>query len=75
MFWQVGSLGSDYSKWVLAPVDRKLRLFQYDFMERLTVTPWYLVPLVWLPVTTYMIYCGYDQLRTSPPFGKYITQK
>ncbi|KAL1463609.1 hypothetical protein WDU94_015349 [Cyamophila willieti] len=39
MFWQVGSLGPRYREWVLAPVDRKLRLFHSDFIERLTRTP------------------------------------
>lgn len=71
MFWQVGSLGADYSKWVLSPVDRKLRLFQYDFMEKMTVTPWYMVPSVWIPVSTYLIYCGYEHLVRISPFGEY----
>lgn len=68
MFWQVGSLGSNYNKWVLSPVDRKLRLFQYDFMELMTVTPWYLVPSVWVPVSIYLMYCGYLRFLNIPPF-------
>lgn len=72
MFWQVGSLGENYSKWVLSPVDRKLRLFQYDFMEMLTVTPWYLVPSVWIPVSTYFIYCSYLQFIDVPPYGTHV---
>lgn len=70
MIWQVGSLGRKYNKWVLSPVDRKLRLFQYDFMELMTVTPWFLVPLVWIPVSLYLMYCGYLRFITIPPFGK-----
>ena len=70
MFWQVGSLGPKYNKWVLSPVDRKLRLFQYDFMELMTITPWYLVPLVWVPVSLYLMYCGYLRFLNIPPFGE-----
>lgn len=70
MLWQVGSLGADYNRWVLSPVDRKLRLFQLDFMEFLTVTPWYLVPSVWIPMSLYLAYCGYCRLILIPPFGK-----
>lgn len=72
MLWQVGTLRSDYNKWVLAPVDRKLRLFQNNFLESLTVTPWFLVPSVWIPVSVYLIYCGYKRLILIPPLGKYI---
>ena len=58
MLRQVGKLGSHYKDWVSAPVDRKLRLFEWDFIENLTVTPWYLVPMVWIPVFLFFLYCG-----------------
>lgn len=64
MFWQVGSLGPKYKEWVLAPVDRKLRLFGSDFIESLTITSWYMVPSIWIPVMFYLIYIGYQRLST-----------
>lgn len=65
MFWQVGSLGPKYKQWVLAPVDRKLRLFGSDFIESLTITSWYMVPSIWIPVMCYLIFIGYQRLSSS----------
>jgi len=65
MFWQVGSLGPKYKEWVLAPVDRKLRLFSSNFIESLTITSWYMVPLIWIPVMFFLIYIGYQRLRSA----------
>lgn len=65
MFWQVGSLGPKYKEWVLAPVDRRLRLFGSDFIESLTITSWYMVPSIWIPVMFYLIYIGYQRLRST----------
>lgn len=58
MLSQVAGLGSRYNEWVVCPVDRKLRLFGNPILESLTITPWYVVPIVWLPIITYLIYCG-----------------
>ncbi|KAF5298760.1 hypothetical protein FQR65_LT09629 [Abscondita terminalis] len=55
---QVGSLKSKYNEWVTSPVDRNLRLFENPFLESLTITPWYVVPIVWIPVLSYIIYRG-----------------
>ena len=59
MLSQVGKLGSHYKDWVSAPVDRKLRLFSWDILEYMTVTPWYLIPIVWIPVSMFFIYHGW----------------
>eukprot|EP00050_Salpingoeca_kvevrii_P007721 m.298116 g.298116 ORF g.298116 m.298116 type:complete len:257 (+) comp13787_c0_seq1:123-893(+) len=41
----------DYYKWVHAPSTRPTyRLFDSDFLERFSRTPWWLVPLLWVPV-------------------------
>lgn len=66
MFWQVGSLGEKYNEWVLSPVDRKLRLFQWDIMEFLTITPWFLVPSVWIPGSSALMYLGYTRILATP---------
>lgn len=59
MLSQVGKLGPKYKEWVSFPVDRKLRLFYWDIIENMTVTPWYLIPIVWIPVSIFFIYLGW----------------
>lgn len=60
MLSQVATLGKRYSDWVVLPVDRKLRLFENPILESLTITPWYVVPIVWIPIITYFIYMGFN---------------
>ncbi|XP_020707180.2 fatty acid 2-hydroxylase [Athalia rosae] len=55
---QVGSLGDRYWEWVNLPVNRPIRLFASDLMEGLTVTPWYMIPIVWIPISLFFIYRG-----------------
>jgi len=59
MLNQVASLGSIYEKWVYLPVDREIRLFKSDFLERLSYTPWYSVIIVWPPIAIWMMIRGY----------------
>jgi hypothetical protein len=59
MLHQVGKLGPHYKAWVSAPVDRELRLFSWDILEYMTVTPWYLIPIVWIPVAMFFMYHGW----------------
>ncbi|KAF2905320.1 hypothetical protein ILUMI_00847 [Ignelater luminosus] len=69
MLNQVAGLGSRYNEWVTCPVDRKLRLFGNPILESLTITPWYVVPIVWIPIVTYLIYCGslqYSEVTKDP---------
>ncbi|KAK9892311.1 hypothetical protein WA026_019114 [Henosepilachna vigintioctopunctata] len=61
MLSQVASLGNKYIDWVVLPVDRKLRLFENPILESLTITPWYVVPIVWIPIITYFIYMGINK--------------
>ncbi|KAJ8924105.1 hypothetical protein NQ315_006887 [Exocentrus adspersus] len=58
MLSQVASLGTKYKEWVISPVDRNLRLFGNPVLENLTITPWYVVPSVWVPIITYLIVVG-----------------
>jgi len=53
MVAQVHKLGDDYKKWVHSPVNKQLRLFNSDFIEFFSKTPWYMVPIIWLPVILY----------------------
>lgn len=61
MLSQVADLGEKYNEWVIMPVDRKLRLFESPFLESLTITPWYIVPIVWIPIIAYFIYVGINR--------------
>ncbi|CAH1162857.1 unnamed protein product [Phaedon cochleariae] len=58
MLGQVTSLGNKYYEWVTSPVDRRLRLFGNPILENLTITPWYVVPIIWIPVIIYVTLIG-----------------
>ncbi|XP_011692149.1 PREDICTED: fatty acid 2-hydroxylase [Wasmannia auropunctata] len=58
LLWQVGYMGDRYWEWVNLPVDRPIRYFQSDILEILSITPWYMVPIVWVPIITYFLYMG-----------------
>ncbi|XP_066259576.1 fatty acid 2-hydroxylase isoform X2 [Euwallacea similis] len=58
MLRQVATLGTKYKEWVISPVDRNLRLFGNPILENLTITPWYVVPIVWIPIIIYLIKSG-----------------
>lgn len=49
---QVRAMGDRYDAWVHRSVkpEGSLRLFESDALEVLTHVPWWLIPLVWLPV-------------------------
>uniref|UniRef100_A0A7S0YUG8 Fatty acid 2-hydroxylase n=1 Tax=Hemiselmis tepida TaxID=464990 RepID=A0A7S0YUG8_9CRYP len=53
---QVGHLGTNYDKFVHDPLvlDEPARFFEWDFFEFFSRTPWYVVPMVWVPVV-----CGF----------------
>ncbi|XP_020282807.1 fatty acid 2-hydroxylase [Pseudomyrmex gracilis] len=55
---QVGLMGDRYWEWVNLPVNRPIRFFQSDILETLSVTPWYVLPIFWLPMATYFFYVG-----------------
>lgn len=58
MLPQIKNLGPQYDEWVHKPVDRSLRLFEQDYLEMLTKTPWWLVPAYWIPIIIVLIYLG-----------------
>eukprot|EP00112_Aurelia_sp_Birch-Aquarium-sp1_P017246 Seg3980.1 transcript_id=Seg3980.1/GoldUCD/mRNA.D3Y31 product="Fatty acid 2-hydroxylase" protein_id=Seg3980.1/GoldUCD/D3Y31 len=62
---QVHKYGHEYVKWVHSPVDKKLKLFQSQFLEFFSKTPWYLVPLVWLPVVIGLAYISFTNLQDN----------
>uniref|UniRef100_A0A1B0DCY9 Fatty acid hydroxylase domain-containing protein n=1 Tax=Phlebotomus papatasi TaxID=29031 RepID=A0A1B0DCY9_PHLPP len=62
MLPQIGKLGSDYMEWVNKPVDRPLRLFGPWYLEMCTKTPWYIVPIFWIPVIIYLVIRGSENV-------------
>ncbi|CAI4230202.1 unnamed protein product [Auanema sp. JU1783] len=67
---KVGKLGSDYWMWIHQPYEGTIRLFDSDFMESLTRTPWWLVPTVWVPLVVLFSY-----FSLSDFYASYGTQK
>ncbi|XP_043267527.1 dihydroceramide fatty acyl 2-hydroxylase FAH2 [Venturia canescens] len=55
---QVGKIADRYWEWVNLPVNRSMRLFKSDFMESLTITPWYMIPIVWIPASILFLFLG-----------------
>lgn len=67
MLPQIPALGDKYHEWVNLPVDRDLRLFGPWYLEACTKTPWWVVPLVWIPSVCFILIheCLYNvNLRT-----------
>ena len=57
LVFQVGHLGEAYDEWVHKPIVGKdnPRFFENDLMEFFTRTPWWVIPLIWLPVASWFI--------------------
>ncbi|CAF1818025.1 unnamed protein product [Brassica oleracea var. botrytis] len=57
LVFQVGHLGETYEEWVHQPIVTKKgpRFFHSDFWEFLTLTVWWAVPVIWLPVSVWCI--------------------
>lgn len=53
MINQIRFIGDKYENWVHKPVDRPLRLFQSDLLENFSKSPWYVIPLFWIPIIIY----------------------
>lgn len=55
--FQVGHLGEKYNEFIHTPhvLDEPARFFESDFLEFFSRTPWYVVPIVWVPVTLGML--------------------
>ncbi|PRQ29779.1 putative fatty acid hydroxylase [Rosa chinensis] len=57
LVFQVGHLGEAYNEWVHQPIVSKEgpRFFANDYLELLTRTAWWVIPLVWLPVASWLV--------------------
>lgn len=72
MLPQIPRLGDKYDLWVNSPVDRHLRLFGPWYLECLTKTPWWLVPLFWIPCISYLLLTEYLTI-SSTILGNQVT--
>uniref|UniRef100_A0ACD6A5Q3 Uncharacterized protein n=2 Tax=Avena sativa TaxID=4498 RepID=A0ACD6A5Q3_AVESA len=57
LVFQVGHLQEHYQEWVHQPIVSKEgpRFFRNDVMEFLTLTKWWVVPVIWLPVVCWLL--------------------
>ena len=75
---QVHRYGFEYLKWVHSPVNKPLKLFTSKFLEFFSKTPWFLVPMVWLPVILIITYMSFvniahlEYLRSTSNLAKLI---
>ncbi|EPS73322.1 hypothetical protein M569_01436, partial [Genlisea aurea] len=69
IFLQVGHLGDRYDEWVHQPIVTKEtpRFFHNALLELLTRTPWWVVPVVWLPVVWWFVTSSIEAGLTGPP--------
>ena len=64
LWWQIWNTDwtfEEYYRYINEPKHlvnpvRNLRLFESDFMELTTMAPWFLIPLIWIPVVSLYIY-------------------
>jgi len=55
LFSEVWRVGKNYEEWVHKPSMKKsFRMFHSDFVENFASTPWYVVPIFWIPVVYFM---------------------
>lgn len=68
LVFQVGHLGEAYQDWVHKPIVSKEgpRFFESDFLEFLTRTVWWVVPLIWVPVVCWYVSTSIHMGHTIP---------
>uniref|UniRef100_A0A7N0ZR36 Fatty acid hydroxylase domain-containing protein n=1 Tax=Kalanchoe fedtschenkoi TaxID=63787 RepID=A0A7N0ZR36_KALFE len=68
LVFQVGHLGEKYQEWVHQPIVsiEGPRFFQSDFWEFLTLTKWWAIPVIWLPVVCWSIFQSIRMGHTFP---------
>ncbi|CAI9719112.1 fatty acid 2-hydroxylase-like [Octopus vulgaris] len=62
MLEQVDQLGDKYFDWVHEPEEHHIRLFHSDFCEFFSMAPWWLVPVIWIPVMCLGMYQAYQNI-------------
>ncbi|PAV82357.1 hypothetical protein WR25_05234 [Diploscapter pachys] len=65
VLWKIPELRHEYWTWIHQPYEGTIRLFDSDFLESLTRTVWYIVPLVWLPVVALFSFLAFSKFYHS----------
>ncbi|PNW75097.1 hypothetical protein CHLRE_12g496650v5 [Chlamydomonas reinhardtii] len=68
---QVGRLGATYWKWVHEPEPGQPLFFGNALVESCSKTPWWVVPLLWLPLFSYCL--GLSVLRHGMPLASAVS--
>lgn len=65
---QVGKLGARYHEWLRYPIlsTEPLRMFDSWFLETFSKTPWWTVPLLWLPLWCWSLWWAVVPQHTPP---------
>jgi 4-hydroxysphinganine ceramide fatty acyl 2-hydroxylase len=67
---QASALGDKYQKWVhncfFPNSAQTLKYFDNPILEALTKNPWWIIPLVWFPIVTFLFYYAVTQLGQNP---------
>eukprot|EP01097_Dermamoeba_algensis_P009207 TRINITY_DN640_c0_g1_i3.p1 TRINITY_DN640_c0_g1~~TRINITY_DN640_c0_g1_i3.p1 ORF type:complete len:231 (-),score=33.17 TRINITY_DN640_c0_g1_i3:586-1278(-) len=64
---QILKMGPEYQDWVHTTATMRMRIFEWDFFEKLSFHPWWYIFLMWIPTISYMVYLSLD-LGNSPQF-------
>ena len=62
--YRSGISKEQYLKFIHTPrhFNKSVRLFESDFLEFFSLTPWFVIPIVWLPVCIMLFYTGLQGL-------------
>ncbi|KAJ9529024.1 hypothetical protein V8C86DRAFT_50544 [Haematococcus lacustris] len=67
MVFRVGHLGTQYWDWVERPEPGQPRFFDNSLLEACSKTPWWLVPLLWVPLFSTCMYLAQQAHQISWP--------
>ena len=58
---QIGPLGHKYDQWVHTPsLQKGFRLFHSNFLEYFSKSPWFIVPIIWVPVALLLAFISFN---------------
>ncbi|GBF98989.1 hypothetical protein Rsub_11575 [Raphidocelis subcapitata] len=67
LVFAVGRMGPEYWRWIERPVAGAPRFFASGALEACSKTPWWVVPLIWLPVAAAAAAAAAAALAAAPP--------
>jgi cytochrome b involved in lipid metabolism len=64
---QILKMGAEYQDWVHTTATMRMRIFEWEFFEKLSFHPWWYIFFMWIPTISYMVYLSLD-MGNSPQF-------